>query len=270
MPPSSPTIKYEVKDQIAWVTMNRPQAMNAMNMEHRNAIGEAFLEATADDNVFVIIFSGEGGRAFCVGNDLKERAEQDSRGVREDLKYNGMDQVWACPKPIIAAIDGYCLAGGMQNANRCDIRIATEKSRFGMPEPRRSLVAVGGIDTPERFLPRGDAMWVLLTGGHMAAKRAYDVGLIQALVPDRDALFAEAERVANEIKLCAPLAVQVIKRVVKTELGLPTPPEGVTLREMVSKDKGIIELRERIAKSEDRMEGPKAFAEGRAPVWKGR
>jgi enoyl-CoA hydratase/carnithine racemase len=270
MPPDSSTVLYEKRDRIAWVTLNRPEAMNARNTELDNALGQAMVEATDDDDVLVVIFTSAGGRAFCVGGDLKDRArveasgEQYSRGGPGLL--GGTQELGACPKPVIAAIDGYAIAGGMHLSARCDIRIATEKSRFGIPEARRSLASVNGIDSPELFLPRGEAMWVLLTGSHMTARRAYEIGFVQALMPDRESLFAEAERVANEIKLCAPLAVQAIKAGVKNLLNLPTPPEGVLptdhAREMNKA------MQERVARSEDRLEGPKAFAEKRGPTWK--
>ena len=185
--PTSDTVKYEKRDRVAWVTLNRPEAMNALNSEIRRAITEAFEEVARDDDVLVTVVMGEGGRAFCAGNDLKEQAQGDAAGGAAWSRGgpSGSQAVYECLKPVIAAIDGYALAGGMQLANRCDIRIATEKSRFGMPEPLRSLTPINSVDTMEMgFVPMGEAMWIILTGAHMTAERAYDIGLIQALVPD--------------------------------------------------------------------------------------
>lgn len=258
MPPSSSTVKYEVRDRVAWVTINRPEAMNALNMEVRNAIAEAMREATNDKDVLVVILTGEGGRAFSAGADLKEMAQRDASGATASVGLIGYDQIQDCPKPIIAAIDGYCLAGGLELTLYCDIRIATEQSRFGLPEPRRSLLAGVGLHNLSRIIPLGEALWIQLTGGDMTAQRAYDIGLIQAMVPDRAALFAEAEHIANEIKQCAPLAVQAIKRIVKTGRNLPVEYSWKLAEPIVAE----------IVKTEDRLEGPRAFAEKRAPVWK--
>ena len=258
MPLSSPTIKYEKRDQVAWVTLDRPEAMNAFNREAQTAFGEAFLEATGDNDVRVIVLTGAGGRAFSAGLDLKEMAQSDESGSRPRRGDPGLEEVFNCPKPVIAAIDGYCLAGGLEVALGCDIRLATENSQFGLPEPRRSLLPVFGVHSVPRMIPTGEAMWILLTGAHMNARRAYEVGLIQALLPDREALMAEAERVANEIKLCAPLAVQAIKRIVKVGSNLP-----------VEYSKKLAEpIQESISKTDDSREGPRAFAEKRDPVWK--
>jgi len=268
---SSPVLKYEKRDRVAWIGLNRPEAMNALNPEISMAVEAAILDVAEDDDILVVVLYGEGERAFCTGMDLKWRAQEDAAGQGLGTgpgPGNALVSVGNCPKPVIAAIDGYCLAGGMQLSNRCDIRIATRKSRFGMPEARRALAAVGTEDTPELFAPAGEAAWILLTGGHMTAERAYDIGLIQVLTEDRAELFREAEKLANEVKLCAPLAVRAIKETLRTKRNMPTPPAGVKQIEHLA----VLthDVKERNAESEDRIEGPKAFAEKRAPVWKNR
>ena len=273
MTTSSDIVLYEKRDRIGWVTINRPEAMNALNPDVGAGLTDAFEEVANDDDVLVAILTGAGGRAFSAGMDLKWRASEDaSSGVQMGGGGRGsslgLEEVGACPKPVIAAIDGYALAGGFQTAARCDVRVATEQSRFGMLEARRALAAVGSFDTPEMVAPPGEAAWILLTGGMMKAERAYDIGLIQALLPDRDALFEEAENIAGEMKLCAPLALRAIKATLRTKKNMPTPPEGV--RELDHLKKLNEEVQRVNAESEDRLEGPLAFAEKRDAVWKNR
>jgi len=271
MTTASSVVKYEKRDRVAWIGLNRPEAMNALNPEISVAVEAAINDIASDDDILVVVLYGEGGRAFCTGMDLKWRAQEDAAGQSLGTgpgPGNALQSVGSCPKPVIAAIDGYCLAGGMQLSNRCDMRIATRNSRFGMPEARRALAAVGVEDTPELFAPAGEAAWILLTGGHMTAERAYDIGLIQVLVEDRDELFREAEKLANEVKLCAPLAVRAIKETLQTKRNMPAAPEGV--KELDHLAVLTREVKERNNNSEDRLEGPKAFAEKRAPVWKNR
>ena len=257
---SSNVVKYEKKDRVAYITLNRPEAMNARNSALEVGVRETFTEASNDDDVLVVIMTGEGGRAFCAGGDLKERATNETEGSLFSRPSTGGYPL-ACPKPVIAAIDGWALAGGMQFSAQCDIRIATEKSRFGMPESRRSLTPVGTWDTPERFFPLGEALWMLLSGTNtVTAERAFQLGFVQFLVADRDAMFEQAEWCANELKMAAPLAVRALKYVaVQARFFHPS----------VSREYGR-DLMATVASSEDRLEGPRAFAEKRMPDWKNR
>ena len=166
--PTTPMIKYEVRDRVAWVTLNRPEAMNALGPELSQGIVDAVNHAGQDDEVLCLVLIGEGGRAFSAGMDLKAMTAADAGGPAITAGPGDVFQALSeCPKVVIAAIDGYCLAGGLQTASRCDMRIATRNSRFGMPEARRALAAVMTEDTPELFVPAGEAAWILLTGGHM-------------------------------------------------------------------------------------------------------
>ena len=263
------SLLYEKRDGKAYITINRPEAMNAHNADVRNGLHAALLDLRDDPAVRVGIITGAGGRAFSVGMDLKLRAKTDAEGgsraplgggaVEAPAGGGNWDQmgVW---KPMIAAIDGYCVAGGFEVALQCDIRIATQQSRFGLPEPRRALLGGQGVHNLPTMIPLGCAMYILLTGGHIDAERAAQWGLIQDLLPDREALMRRADEIAEEIMLCAPLSVQFIKRLAR---------QGRRLPEEISR-KMEQPFREVIEHAEDRLEGPRAFAEKRKPVWKGR
>ena len=217
---TEPVILYEKRNQRAYITLNRPYAMNALSVELMERFDEALRDAEADDGIFVIIVTGAGGRAFSAGRDLKERARTDTqpggtkRIYREDVLGN-------CKKPVIAAIDGQCVAGGLEIALRCDMRVATAKSLFGMPEPRRGLLSSTALHNLSRMIPLGEAMLIHLTGRSVSAQRAHEVGLVQIVAPDREAMMKEVEALAEDILLCAPLSVQAIKRIVKVGRNLP-------------------------------------------------
>ncbi len=249
-------LRYEKRGHTAFITLNRPGQMNALNTPLREAINDAIADGEADDRILSFIITGEGGRAFCAGADLKEMTSRDAQG---EVGRGPLESLVAtCGKPVIAAIDGYCLAGGLELALRCDIRIATEQSTFGLPEPRRSLLAGYGLHNLSRIIPLGEALYIQLTGSPISSQRAYEIGLIQRRVKDRDTLMKEANAIAEEIALCAPLAVKAIKTIVKTGRNLPVE-YSVKLAEPIGK---AINL------TEDRLEGPKAFAEKRKPQWK--
>jgi enoyl-CoA hydratase/carnithine racemase len=267
LPPEtdSDLVRFDVDGRKAVITLNRPEALNALNRPLREALGRAIHRLDHDDGLWVGILAGEGGRAFSTGADLKEMADDDRSEGPQTLLNRGADgsgvlQIKDCRKPIIAAIDGYCIAGGFELTVHCDILVATRQSRFGLPEPRRSLLAGPGLHYLSRLIPYHEAMLLQLTGGLVTSERAYEVGLIQRLVEDRDEMWRAAHAIADEILLCAPLAVQAIKRIVRD--GRPLPPE---YSERLAEPFWRI-----INETDDRLEGPRAFAEKRAPEWRGR
>lgn len=266
---------YEVRDRKAYITMNRPQRMNALNGELMGALREAFQEADSDPDVFSVILSGAGGRAFSAGADLKEmaarmQAAQDGDGphaappltarpqVARGGHMPGFDDVNSCTKPVIAAIDGYCMAGGMEVALYCDIRLATRQSTFAMPEPKRNLLSGPAFVHLSRMIPLGEAMKIELVGDPVDAERAYQIGLIQGIYEDRAALEAAADEMADKIGENSPLAVQFLKRIVKEGRDM-TVDHQWKFAEMFAFTLG---------RTEDALEGPKAFAEKRKPQWK--
>jgi len=252
---------YEIREGAAWLTFNRPQALNALNLPLRAAIVRAVAEAERDDQVSCVVLTGAGGRAFCTGADLKEMAARDAVSAEADPERPDVfAALRALRKPAIAAIDGHCVAAGMEMAGLCDLRVATEASTFGLPEVLRSLMPDPGLLEIPRLLPGGEAARLLLTGKPMTAARAHAVGFIQALLPDREAMLAQAATLAAEIRLGAPLAVEAYKEILR--YGRANSLEA-TARHRA-------EHWRRVGASEDRREGPRAFAEKRAPVWKRR
>jgi enoyl-CoA hydratase/carnithine racemase len=259
-------VKYEVKNRVAWVTLNRPEAMNALSTALLADLATVFREIGRDDDVLVVILTGAGGRAFSAGADLKEmaarQAEQAAAGslrtAGDGEASNPFDAVGKCRKPVIAAIDGYCLAGGFELAIMSDIRVASRKSVFGLPESRRSILAWPGLINLPRMIPLSEALRIALTGSPISAERAYQIGIVQELAADRDEVMKIAQGIADEILLGAPLAMQDIKRLVKEGVEM-TIPQAEMLREI---------LFSHLAQTEDALEGPRAFAEKRLPNWK--
>jgi enoyl-CoA hydratase/carnithine racemase len=265
-PPSS--LLYETDGAVCRMTLNRPEVLNALNPELRDALSAAVRAFEADDALLVAIVTGAGGRAFSTGADLKAMsataaAEPDDTRLAYPiprLSERGQGDMQLCSKPVIAAIDGHCVAGGFELALSCDIRVATRQSTFGLPEPRRNLIAGPGLVGLSRLIPLGEALRIQLTGSPIGAERAHQIGLVQELADDRGELFATADAIAAEIAECAPLAVRVIKEVVMSARDM-TIEQAWKLAEA---------HHERMARSEDALEGPRAFAEKRKPVWKGR
>ncbi|MFL2640598.1 MAG: enoyl-CoA hydratase-related protein [Dehalococcoidia bacterium] len=255
------TVIYEKKDNIAYVTINRPEALNALNSSVNEGLYNAWIEIKNDPEVFVAIVTGAGGKAFSAGADLKEVNERQEEGLSAFAEASLGSQyipdlgVW---KPIIAAIDGFCVAGGLELAMQCDIRVASKKSQFGLPEPRWSIMPGYGLHYLTRMMPLGDALKIMLTGERVSSEDALRSGLIQEVVEDREEVMAACLRIAEQIKSCAPLAVQAIKEIAYT--GKSMSPEN---SQRFSK-----ELSAKVLGSEDAKEGPLAFTERRSPQWK--
>ena len=257
MSPEQPLL-YEVRDGIAWITLNRPAALNALNLAVRQGLEQAWAEFAADPAARVAVLSGAGGRAFSAGADLKERAVSD-QGPADVRWAHGRDDR-TLRKPIIAAIDGYCFGGGFELALSCDIRIATPRSQFGLPEIRRGFFPGGGGPMRlARMIPLTNAMEMLLTGDPIDADTALRLGIVSRVVP-ADGLRAEAEDLARRIIRNAPLAVEAVKELALRALDMPWEPVA-RLSEL---------YRALIGTTEDAKEGPRAFVEKREPVYRGR
>ena len=242
---------YEKRNQIAYITLNRPDSLNAFNDELVEAFGDALVDYRDDPSLQVAILTGEG-RAFSTGADLKEMMAQGQTAGGRALRTPVSEEVW---KPIIAAIDGFAVGGGFFIALECDIRIATERAKLGDVSTR---VGTWGSLQMYSKMPFGEALYMHLTGTPLNAEDAHRIGLVHKVLPDREAMMQEAEAIAEGIKLAAPLALQAIKRLANTSL-LKTGDDVDAQSKVLS---------QQVAKSEDAKEGPRAFAEKRKPVWK--
>ena len=253
-----PTILYEKRDRIAILTINRPEAMNALTSEMLAALDEAFGEFNSDPELWVAILTGAGDKAFSAGMDLKEAIPLITSGDELGYEDHTKRQFSDCFKPIVAAVNGYCIAGGMEMLQGTDIRIAAEHATFGLGEVRWGIIPTGGshIRLP-RQIPWAVAMELLLTGEPIDAQRAYGIGLVNRVVP-RAELLPEAMKLAEKICRNGPLAVRTAKEIAVRALGLEP---GFVLEKA---------LGARVMESEDAREGPRAFTEKRAPQFKGR
>ena len=249
---------YEVRDGIAWITLNRPEALNAINRAVRDGLDRAWSDFAADPGARVAVLSGAGGRAFSAGADLKERTVTD-QGPAE-IRWAHGPRERTIRKPIIAAIDGYCFGGGFELALSCDIRITTPRAQFGLPEIRRGFFPGGGGPMRlARMIPLTNAMEMLLTGDPIDADTALRLGIISRIVPS-DELQTAAADLAGHIIRNAPLAVEAVKELALRALDMPWEPVS-RLSEL---------YRALIGTTEDAKEGPRAFVEKREPVYRGR
>jgi enoyl-CoA hydratase len=254
----SELIKSEIRGRVLILTINRPEARNALTYDTSFALADALDRLDADDNLTLGILRGEGN-TFCSGMDLKEFARTQRRAVVPGRGLGGLAEAPPA-KPLIAAVEGYALAGGFELALACDLIVAANNASFGLPEVKRGLVpGSGGMLRLPRRLPYHVAMEALLTGDMIAAKRAHELGLVNDLVEPGTALEA-ALKLAEKIAANGPLAVRTVKQIVTESLDWRTDDMFALQNPRMA----------HIFSSEDAKEGATAFAEKRPPVWKGR
>ena len=255
------TVLYEKTDNIVTITMNRPDSLNSINRQLRADLAEAITDFDADPDARVAIVTG-AGRAFCAGRDLKERAgdNADGRQARAaDSMYPDRPYMWPQTwKPIIAAINGFALAGGWSIAQMCDLRIASEDAKLGITETKWSLLPPFGTILPKQ-IGLAATLELCLTAQPVTAQRAYDMGFLNKVVPG-DQLMEEAMTMAAQIAENAPLAVQYFKELAYRGLNMSTQDVSSLTYHMY----------DRLLTTEDSKEGPRAFAEKRKPNWQGR
>ncbi len=268
MPVSGPDVLlYEKKSvpgaqgKIVVMTMNRPERMNAVSTELRERLADAWERFDAEDDAWVGIITGAGDKAFCVGQDLAERAERDKAGINAYEAFGTMREStppWIS-KPVIAAINGFAVGGGWKIAQACDIRIAVEHAEMGISETRWNLTA-GWVCDLTRQLSLGHALEIALWGDRrISAKRAYEIGWLNRVVP-REKLMEEAMSWAERMLYLGPRSVRNIKEILYRCYYMP-PEEG---------RRYAANLEKSVAGMEDTLEGPRAFAEKRSPEFKNR
>jgi enoyl-CoA hydratase/carnithine racemase len=259
---SEPLIKYEKRGRVAWITLNRPEVMNALHPPCHDELDRIWDDFAADADLWVAILTGAGDRAFSAGNDLKWTAQQGGKiPAMPRTGFAGIVSRFDLIKPVIAAVNGFALGGGFEIALACDVVIAAEHARFGLPEPKVGLMAAaGGVQRLVRHIPLKIAMGLMLTAEHITAERALALGLVNEVVPGAELLRA-AERWAERIIECSPLSIRATKQAAMDSLDVPLPESIAMTRYPAAID---------LFRSEDAIEGPRAFAEKRKPVWKGR
>lgn len=263
---------YEKRDGIAWLTMNRPERRNAISPEMLVRLRDAWRDFRDDGDARVAVLTGAGEKAFCAGADLKlliplftgarkpENEWDEALLADRETLNRGLLRDFELYKPVIAAVNGFALAGGTEILQATDIRIACPEATFGLSEAKRGIIPAGGsLVRLQRQIPFAKAMEILLTGDPMSATEAHRIGLLNEIVP-RQTLLERAEAVARRIAENGPLAVQKIKETLLRTNGLPFV-EALAVESDCARA---------VMRSQDAVEGPRAFMEKRKPVFTGR
>ena len=252
--------KLEREGRVLTVTIDRPELLNALHPPSHVELDGVWREFEADPELWVAIVTGAGDRAFCAGNDLKYQAA----GGRVEIPASGFAGLTArydLVKPVIAAVNGVAMGGGFEIALACDLIVASERALFALPEPRVGLAALaGGVHRLPRQIGLKNAMGMMLTGRRVGAEEGLRLGFVNEVVP-HDEVLAAARRWAAMICECAPLSVRASRPRIAACFDAPS------LREAVD---GRYEQMAAMIKSQDFVEGPRAFAQKRKPEWKGR
>jgi enoyl-CoA hydratase len=254
-------ILLEKKGRIATITINRPDKLNALNISTREEISTAFDELEKDSDIRVVIITGAGDKSFIAGADIAEFAGKTALQQREVMKSrSGFGSIDDFPKPVIAMVNGFCLGGGCEVALCCDIRVASDKARFGQPEINLGIIpGAGGTQRLTRFVGESKAMQMILTGEMIDAQEAYRIGLVSEIFPHAE-LAEKTMELAARIADKSPVALQMAKTAVKNA-------SRMNLREGLAQEADLFAL---CFASEDKEEGVRAFLEKRKPDFKGR
>ncbi len=252
-------IQIERKGAVLRITINRPEVRNALHPDGHRELSKAFDTFEADDSLNLAVITGSGDLSFCTGSDLKYRAQTGDTNIPE-TGFAGLTERFSITKPIIAAVNGDAIGGGLEIVLACDLAIAVESARFGLPEPKVGLAASGGLHRLARQMHLKRAMDIALTGKLFSAAEALEVGLINRVVP-RASLQTAVEAVVEQLTRCAPLALRATKQMMLSGLDNPSLEAAFNAH---------YPAYDAMLASEDAKEGPLAFSEKRIPVWKGR
>ena len=256
-------VKVEREGPVTVVTIERPEVMNALHPPANHELSDVFDHFAKDPDQWVAIITGAGERAFCAGNDLRYQAENKGRLTIPETGFAGLTSRFDLTKPVIAAVNGVAMGGGFEIALACDLIIASENAIFALPEPRVGLAALaGGLHRLPRQIGQKAAMGMILTGRRVQAAEGQALGFVNEVVAAGEAL-SGAKRWAASILECGPMSIRASKDAVQRGLAEPSLQGAI-------KGQNKYPAVAALYGSEDFIEGPRAFAQKRAPVWKGR
>lgn len=254
------TLKYEVNDGLAVVTVNRPKSLNALNTEVLDELYECFCAIEKDDAVRAVIVTGEGDKSFVAGADISQMAEYSAIEGRDMMAkgHRTMNKIESTPKAVIAAVNGYALGGGCELAMACDIRVASDKAIFGQPEVGLGIIpGFGGTVRMPKLVGKGMAKYIIMTNDKIKADEALRIGLVEKVVPAEE-LMAEAEKIARMIMAQGPIAIAQAKTAIDGEFDIDMQNAGRLEVEAIGM----------CFSTEDQKEGMRAFLEKRPAEFK--
>ncbi len=256
------TIIYAKKDHVAYITLNRPEVGNSINQQLAREMDNVCCRINQDDDIYVVVITGAGDRAFCGGSELERLIQADntvSYSPSTLAKMNVAAAVASIDRPVIAAINGDALGEGLELALSCDIRLASDKARFGLPQVTSGLIPMnGGTQRLPRLVGKGKALELIMTAETIGAEEALEIGLVSKVVP-QEKLVAEAETLALNMASKAPISLRYVKEAVNKGMDL-TLEQGLRLEG---------DLYFLLHTTADRTEGIRAFLEKRPPQFKG-